>query len=77
MSEGLRNIMDANQQMVMQIVTLGTASLVAMVAVIVAGRIATSKGSWWAVLGGLAVCAGGLIAGFQMFLAARYGGWSL
>lgn len=62
------------QQMTLQIVTLGSASLVAIVAVIVAGRVATSKGSWWAVLGGLAICGGTVAVAYQMFISARYGG---
>lgn len=68
--------MSPEQQMVQQLVTLGTASLVAIVAVIVAGRVATSKGSWWAVLGGLTVCVITIVVAYNMFVSVHFGSWS-
>lgn len=70
--------MSPSQQMTLQIVTLGTAALVAIVAVIVAGQVARSKGGpWWAVLGGLLICGGTVSVAYQMFMSARYSGWRL
>ncbi len=69
--------MTQNQQFVQTLVTIGAAALVAMVAVIVAGRVATSKGSpWWAVLGGLAVCGGTVLVAYQIFIFVHTGSWS-
>lgn len=69
--------MSQNQHFVQTLVTIGSAALVAIVAVIVAGCVATSKNSrWWAVLGGLAVCGGTVIVAYRIFMFAHYGTWS-
>lgn len=69
--------MDPNQQVILQVVTLSVAGLVAMVAVIVAGLVARSRGSWWAVLGGLLVCGITVGVAYQMFVSSQgFGGWS-